>query len=575
MNQHAKALEWPEDKQLKEAKTVIDKLILAAKNTAFYPSYHSISQKSVSELYQYLKTYTRHYGALVLEMGKGEILFQGQRVYQNPDLQNNPAYLCFRDGLKWISFSEGIKQAEILTFLTILNNHRMLEEESKGDIVTSLWEAGLMHVKYSTTNVLWKNEPLLDLASLKITDNRNVMPLSEPASPDEDEIISIIDRLDKGGVIQLLPEEIESTRQMVAEEEARDFDEDVLDVLLVILKEQQESEDFSRVLDIIKESFKRTIAQGEFHYAEKFLTQLHQIREDYKHSGTWAVAHLDDFLLMISGPQALSVLNDALARINADDPQKVKAMESLLCQLRPEAMISLGQMLPGIKGKTLNTSLIHVMKHHALKDMRPLIHLARQTAPAVRKTAIFVMGHIQDAQVIPIITEATRSSDSSLRKEAVKALTRQSPPLYEQLLPFIKDENKEIREIVFTWLVKHPDSQAEKMIMNYLNRAEFTIRHRLSIIMLYQALGGSLTKEAQAYLSDQLLGSPWQMGKLRNTHRFGAALALMASGSKDAENILKKASKSIWPAIRRAIRNAEANWHAKPGKPDQNRPSGG
>jgi len=91
MIQHAKAIDWSEDRQLQEAKTVVDKLILAAKNTSFYPAYHSISQKSVSDFCQYLNAYTRNYGALVLEMGKGDILFQGQKVYQNPDLQNNPA----------------------------------------------------------------------------------------------------------------------------------------------------------------------------------------------------------------------------------------------------------------------------------------------------------------------------------------------------------------------------------------------------------------------------------------------------------------------------------------------------
>lgn len=566
MSQHAKAFDWSDDRQLQEAKTVVDKLILAAKNTAFYPINHSISQKSVAELYHYLSDYTRNYGALVLEMGKGEILFQGHRVYQNPDLQNNPAYLCFRDGLKWLSFSEGVEQREILAFLDILKNHGVLEEESKGDIITCLWEAELPNIKYRTTNAIWKNEKLLDLPNLKIIDSQSGQPSEESTDGGynaEDTLQQGLDGSNEEKVIELLPEEMTRIHQLVEEEESRDFDQDVFDVLLVILKEQRESEDFATVLDIIKESFKRTIAQGEFLYAAKFLTQLYQVRQTYQKSGTWALAHLDDFLLTISGPQVLSLLNDALPRIKAGDNQKKESLEKMLCQLRPESMISIGQMLPRIKDNKLTTVLIRVIKHHASNDPRPLIHLARHTAPAIKKTAIFVMGYISNPDVLPVITEATRSTDSTLRKTAVQALARKSPPLYDQLLPFIKDRQAEIREIVFNFLVQKPDQETETTILNHLAQSNFRRRHRSSLILLYQALGRCKGDMAKAYLSQQLFAAPWHIGSLRNTHRLGAAMALMTINNPDAESLVKKASKSMWPPVRRAVRNAEEILNAK------------
>ncbi len=569
MSQHAKALDWSDDRQLQEAKTVVDKLILAAKNTAFYPINHSISQRSVAELYHYLSDYTFNYGALVLEMDKGSILFQGQRVYQNPDLQNNPAYLCFRDGLKWLSFSEGIKQREILVFLDILKNHGVLEEESKGDIVTCLWEAELPNIKYRTTNVIWKNDKLLDLTSLKIADNQNEKPIEKSIAADvyTDETSEILNELNEQKVLEISPQEMKKIYQLVEEEESRDFDQDVFDVLLVILKEQQESEDFSTVLDIIKESFKRTVTQGEFLYAAKFLNQFHQIRQTYQKSGTWALTHIDDFLLTVSGPQVLSILlNDALPKIRAGDHQKREALEKMLYQLRPESIISIGQMLSRIKDSKLTTMLIRVIKHHASNDERPLIHLARNNAPAVRKIAIFVMGYISSPDVIPVITEATRSTDSSLRKTAVQGLGRKSPPLYDQLLPFIKDRNVEIREIVFKFLVQKPNQQIEKIILNYLAQSNFKNRHRASLLLLYQVLGSCKGDMAQKYLSHQLLAAPWHIGRLRNTHRLGAAIGLIMKNTPDTENLLKKASKSIWPPIRRAVRKAEEILNARASK---------
>ncbi|MBS3759540.1 MAG: HEAT repeat domain-containing protein [Desulfobacterales bacterium] len=568
MSQQAKALDWSDDRQLQEAKTVVDKLILAAKNTAFYPINHSISQKSITELYHYISGYTRNYGALVLEMGKGEILFQGQRVYLNPDLQNNPAYLCFRDGLKWLSFSEGMEQKELVVFLDILKNQGVLEEESKGDIVTCLWEAELPNIKYRTNNAIWKNEKLIDLQGLKITDNQNEQPSEESAGGfhGAEETLQILDGANEEEVLGLLPEEVKRVYQLVEEEENRDFDQDVFDVLLVILKEQRESEDFATVLDIIKESFKRTIAQGEFLYAAKFLAQLRQVRQTYQKSGTWALAHLDDFLLTISGPQVLSILNDALPGIKAGDYKKKKSLEKMLYQLRPESTISIGQMLPRIKDNTIITILVRVIKHHASNDTRPLIHLARHTAPAIRKTAIFVMGYIPNPDVIPVITEATRSTDFSLRKTAVQALSRKSPPLYDQLLPFIKDQKAEIRETVFSFLAQKPDQETETAILNYLAQSRFKNRHRPSLLLLYQALGHCRGDSAQAYLSHQLLANPWHIGRRRGAHRLGAAMALMITNNSDAQHLLRKASKSMSPPIRRAVRNAEEMLNARSSK---------
>jgi len=566
MIQHAKAIDWSEDRQLQEAKTVVDKLILAAKNTSFYPAYHSISQKSVSDFCQYLNAYTRNYGALVLEMGKGDILFQGQKVYQNPDLQNNPAYLCFRDGLKWVSFAEGIDQAEILAFLSILKHHRVLEEESKGDIVTSLWEAGLHHIKYSTTNVLWQNEPLLDLASLKVAASRAAPSPEKPSEEDGGDAPSIADTLSDGQVFGLSPEEIAETRRMVEAEEARDFDQDVFDVLLVILKEQRESEDFATVLDIIKDSFKHTLAQGDFQYASKFLGQLNDVRQSYKNTGTWALAHIDDFLLMVSGPQVLSALNDALPKLKSGDHQKINALENMLHQLRPESVMSLGQMIPRAQDKALNAMLLRVLTHHASKDLRPLIHLARQSAPPVQKTAIFVMGHIPHPDVLPVIAEASRATDSSLRKTAVQALTRKTPPPVEQLIPFIIDPEIEIRELVFRFLAQQPGQTVAPLILEYLNKTSFSPNQRESLLLLYQVLGSCKGTKASGYLSKQLLGRPWHISKLRRIHRQGAALALYMLDTEEAPKTIKTASRSIWPNVRRAVKNAKELYHAKPGR---------
>ena len=552
----ARTTDWYETTQRQEAKAAVDKLILAAKNIAFYPEYHAVSQKSVTDCHDHLKTYTDKYGAMVLEVKKNELLFQGIPVYRETDKANNLAYLWYRDGIQWISFTEGIEYTEVRAFLNILKTQRMFEEENKGDMVTGLWEAGLLHIKYSTTNLIWKNEPLLDLHALKVTGESGPADQAETAE-EEAAVQSIATQLRDKALIRISPEEIRATRRMVREEETRNFEQDVFDVLLVLLNEQQDSEDFATVLDIIRESFKRTINQGEFEPAYRFLTQLNRIRENYRHSGTWALAHLDDFLLMISGPQVLSGLKELLSGLKSRDISQKAALEQLLLQLKPESVMSIAQLLPEIKDKDLRSRLLGVMKQQGEADLRPLIHLARQSRTEIRQSAVFVLGLIPDEDAIPIILEACHADETPLRKTGVQALTRQSTAAYEDVIAFIKDPDSEVRQIVYNFLAQNTNPELPGIILKYLEKAPFSVKEEHSLLLLYQALGQCAKGSPPAWLSYQLMARPWRLGKLRRIHRLGAALALALSASPEAEQTLEKAAKSIWPTLRRAVRQAE------------------
>lgn len=546
---------FSEDQQWREVKALVDKLILAVKNTSFYPRHHAVSQKSVADFYQKLKTCTDAFGTVVLEVGKTEILFQGSPLYQSPDMQSNPAYLWYRDGLQWLAFSRGISHSEVLSFLDILKSRRLMEDESKADIVTELWEAGLTNIKYSTSNVIWKDEPLLEVKKLAVTGDSPVQ-----ASQEEQAAESILDSA-RDQVLTLTSREIETTRQMVCEEEARTFDRDVFEVLLTILQEQNAGEDFTTVLDIMQESFKRSVSRGEFTSAARFLQHLHEVRNAYKNSGSWALAHLEDFFLMISGPRGLSGLKTALPRISGDDWSRKAALEQMLGRLAPEAVMSITPLVPATKDKDLRTRLLRTIQQHAENDLRPLVQLARQGEPEIRHAAVSVLALVSKKDALPVILEASRANDASLRKTAVKALIRQKPPLYEQVLPFIKDPEESIRQAVFAFLAKQKDAGSEEAIRGYLENASFSAADRACLLLLYRALGECAGPASLAFLSQQLLKRPWQWGKLRSAHRTGAAAALAAMQIPEAEKIRKKAAKSPWPPVRRAVKQAGESLH--------------
>jgi hypothetical protein len=557
--------------QWQEAKAVIDKILLAARNAAFYPQDHTLSQKSITDCHDYLKNYTDKYGAFALEVTKTSLLFQGEPIYQNSELQNNLAYLWYRDGIKWISFSEGISHPDISSFLAILKNHRMIEEEGKGDIVTSLWEAGLSRIKYITSDVIWKDEPLLALEEISLvgkTEKTQSQGKQETEANGEEAAESIITRKRRNGnIIALTETEVAETRKLVQVEESRNFDLDVFDVLLVILQEQRESEDFETVLEIMRQSFKRAVKEGEFACAARFLARLKETHAAYRSSGTWAVAYLEDFLLMISSPQVLSGLKTSLSRIAADDRKRIAELEEMLLQLRPESITTLVRLLAAVKDPYLFEKLLHTSIRQAQADPRPLIRMANEDTKPVRRSAVYIMGRLHDPAILSHILEAARTEDADLRKTALAALTRKNPPAYETILPFLNDPDKEISQSAYSFLVDAPGKKRPspaEAILDYMGRIPPEAGNRDFLLLLYEVLGRATKGDSPpAYLSYQLLSRPLQIGKHRQTHRLGAALALFFSGSPQAEKTLIKARKSVWPAQRRAARNAEELFHAR------------
>ena len=80
----------------------------------------------------------------------------------------------------------------------------------------------------------------------------------------------------------------------------------MFDILLIILNEQNDKEDYTAVLDLVRECFEHTLARGEFSDGLTFLDNLGPIYARYQKEGFWAQAHLDDFYLIISGKHLYS-----------------------------------------------------------------------------------------------------------------------------------------------------------------------------------------------------------------------------------------------------------------------------
>ena len=556
-------------------KGVIGLLFMAAKNHTMYPENHAIYQESLQAVVSRLDPFLKKYGDLRLDVEKDRLLFEDEAVYQDDPKRDQLAYPLFRDGIQWLEFQAGIEPWEISDFITILNQYRMLQEEPKGDLVTALWEKDLPHVQYAATDVLWKAETVKDFSTFSLTgdekqdadghgmedtetqgktddDQQHTADTTEGRDTGGDTALSIMDRT----IWEMAPEELQRLEKMVAEEEAETSMEDVLEVLWLILNTQNELEDYAIVLEFMKEEFKEALSQGEFQIALDFLASLKKTYQSSKTGKPWAQPLLRQLYVDIANPQILGVVKNVLPSLDKQRADQVDVFWKLLLSLPPVSITTLAPMLIEKLSDSLERQLMKIIGSMARKDTSPLEQMLDRPEEDLVKKLVYILGHIDGEKPIQILIRMTHHSSARVRLEALKALERRNKNMIKELFHLVNDPVLTIRRMMWNHLEQYKNEETGDLILDYLQQEKIIYRDDQQILSCFKTLGCCGTPGSIPFLGQTLLGQGWDFGSVRSLWRQGTALALLELKTQEAKDVLKKASRSLFPSIRSAYQKA-------------------
>ena len=150
----------------------------------------------------------------------------------------------------------------------------------------------------------------------------------------------------------------------------------------------------------------------------------------------------------------------------------------------------------------------------------------------------------------------THHSSGWVRLEALKALERRNKNLIEELFHLINDPVLTIRRIMWNHLERYKNEKTGNLILNYLQQQKIVYRDDQQILNCFKTLGCCNTMSSTPFLGQSLLGQGWDFGSERSLRRQAAAIALFELNTQEAQDILKKASRSLFPSIRSAYQRA-------------------
>jgi len=554
--------------ELQAFEAVIASFVMAAKNYAIYPESHATCQNSLQTVKSRIDAFIENYGDLRFEVTKDRLLFKSETVQQDDPKTEKLAFPLFRDGIQWLEFKQGLELWEISGFFKIYNDYKMLQEEAEGDLVTALWEMDFPHLQYSATDVLWKAETLADFSTLKVTDSETPdAAMQEQADDDQQDVADTTEAAPDDGIgltlstmdrtiWQLTPEESRILSQMVAEEEQQSGTQDVLDVLELILRTQNQPEDYSSVLEFIKEEFKNALSQGNFQIALDFLEGLQKTYQSCKIEKPWARPLLGDFFIDISGTQVLGVLKQVLPSFDAQDMHRIEVFRRLFVRFPPAAITALAPLLLEKLSVSVERKLMEIIGSLALKNIHPLEQLLDRPEEALVKKLVFILGHIKGEKTGQILLEMTRHESAWVRLEALKALTRRDENMTTKLFPLIDDTVLPIRRMMWKYLENHQDPETGNLIRNYLDHKKIRREDHEQILNCYKTLVRCDSQSFVPFLRESLISQGLNFSFDRSLRRQGAALALLELDTEEAQEVLGQASKSLFPNIRSAYQKA-------------------
>jgi len=324
------------------------------------------------------------------------------------------------------------------------------------------------------------------------------------------------------------------------------------------LEDQDEKEEFKGILEILIQEFENILRHGEFRLAIKMLGYLKDLPDKKAVHKSWLVPLLNQFLETVSDPEILEALKVCLPELKSDDTSQLKAFRQVFLMIHPKAVLTLGPLLSEVSSAAARRRMMEAIAILSKQELSPLSRLLKIPDEVLVQRFVTILGHLDGKQPQRLLLNMARHSSLRVRREALKQLLKRNGRVHRSFFFLLEDPSDIIRRQILNLLAAERNRTSEDSLLDYLNEKVFNISGRDHIFACYKTLGKCGSSRSIPFLETTLEGRPLSgiFNFTGSVHRRGAAMALAELGMPKADKILKRASRSFFPHIKRAVRSA-------------------
>jgi|GEM_PF-3298426 len=135
-----------DDRRIPLVEEIFHNIIKAIKTISIYKHNKDRFSEFVEPAYKVLEKFLKQYENLVVRVEPYSFKFLNAEVYKDTDQYSNISYRFFRDGVRRITFKQGLTLNEFLQFVLIVSGQSQVANQAE-DTVSQLWLANLENIE--------------------------------------------------------------------------------------------------------------------------------------------------------------------------------------------------------------------------------------------------------------------------------------------------------------------------------------------------------------------------------------------------------------------------------------------
>ncbi|MGQ0810354.1 MAG: hypothetical protein ACT4OO_03915, partial [Nitrospiraceae bacterium] len=386
----APALTKEADPEIASVKQLLKLLDKTAKSTRTYGFTNSVAQKFFQQLHEGLTGHLTTYHALGFLIQRSELYFREETVYQTESSRDNLAFKLYADGIRELTFHEGLTQEDLTFFLSALWDGEEPGEEDD-DIVTRLWAKNMTSITIITAEEIVKASGAGDVLTLQTDGTMN-----EPTSSLREMVAQEKTRATAGGAgsgaqsrfqsgsigYEVSEAEQSALAKVVEEESSRDNTMYVLDMLTAILASEQSPALLTKLFDVFGGVLEVLTQQGNWTVLEHVLSLLHETEAMRPDLSDAHKAQLLALFETLRRPERIKLIETYL---NNAPTANTQGLLTLLLLMNSQAIQALCALLANLQVPAHQAIVCEVLTTLARETPEPLLRgLSDRRAPYVR-----------------------------------------------------------------------------------------------------------------------------------------------------------------------------------------------
>ena len=430
--------------------TIVKQMATVLKNMRTYRSNHPILHKSLEVLYGSLTSFLDRNQSLTLLVKEHDLVYGSSVVYSCEDKMESLAFSLFKDGVRLLSFREGLPPREVHRFMNALNDARDADPY-QADLVTILWEKDLAYISYRAVDAYLEDEEKKRIEEMvqkcsdepeKASREGNELPGSEFFIKE----LGLSPQQKKGRVRRKRSRFREAEVRRIVREILDEEDQAILrrcsEICLEILSLQPREDTLNRVVSFLGRICDWLASSGDYLSACTIVSDLRSLaqRADAAESARSSIADTIDGL---GEARKVRRLGEQLEQVSEPQAEEIFAY---LVMMAPVAVEPLCEILAECEVRKTRYLLCRAISVIAKTEPMRFRHFMQDKRWFFVRNLVMILGMTANPEGLSLLSLAVSHPEARVRREVARSLGRLRDAGGVDLLEkLVTDDNKMVR----------------------------------------------------------------------------------------------------------------------------------